>query len=395
MRAVGLLAGFTLIFSSTVVGQVWNCGLQIQNQILPFKLERQATSDWILWNGNEKIQLDQVVSEGDSLKFPILVFDAWVKIPKQPGALFTGSYSKGDARNPGYQMSFLAKISKDKSPFKLPVLRKQKEEEFLIYFLDQKGLKADSGILRLNHFLNSDRLAATILTETGDFRYLNGTLTDTDLRLSTFDGGHTYLFRAAKVNDKFVGRFFYSRTGSDSILIEPAKGRKLQSGFKQANGIFSFSALERSGTRHTEKDADFIGKPLVVQLMGTWCPNCMDESRFLAEVFPLIQTKVALVGLAFERKFDQAYGFDRIELVRRKLQLPYPVYLAGPASKDSASLLLPSIAPVQAFPTTVFVRADGSILKVHSGFSGPATGNDYQVWREEFFHLVNELAEKK
>lgn len=395
MSRFGLVAGLAFFFSATASGQVWNCGMQIQNQTLPFKLERQSTDSWILWNGKERIPLDQVVVDGDSLKFPILVFDAWIKIPKNPGTVFSGSYSKGDARVPGYQMSFLGKMSKDQSPYNSALSKTKGTEEFLIYFLDKTGHKADSGILRISHFQDSKHVEATILTETGDFRYLNGSLSEKELRLSTFDGGHTYLFEAEKANGRFVGRFFYSRFGSDRVLIEPSNGRKLNSGFKQAGGFFSFSALDKNGTRHTEKDADLIGQPLVVQLMGTWCPNCMDESRFLAEMFPTVKSKVNIIGLAFERKFDKDYGFNRIDLVQKKLKLPYPVFLAGPASKDSASLLLPSIAPVQAFPTTVFVKPDGSILKVHSGFTGPATGTDYLNWKEEFLRLVDELASKK
>jgi thiol-disulfide isomerase/thioredoxin len=42
-----------------------------------------------------------------------------------------------------------------------------------------------------------------------------------------------------------------------------------------------------------------------LQMSGTWCPNCMDETKFLASWYD--QTKdrgVEILGLAYERKPD-------------------------------------------------------------------------------------------
>lgn len=391
IRFLGL--GFLISLSTVSSAQVWNCGLHVQGQKLPFQLERLPSQDWILWNGSEQIGLEKGIPEADSLRFPVLVFDAWLKIPANPGALFFGSFSKGDAKVPGYQMSFTAKVSKDFSPKKPVVRAKKQKDEYLIGFYNANGLMADSGILRIQSFQQTNRVEATILTETGDFRYLNGVLNDEGLKLSTFDGGHTYLFKARRIGDGFVGRFYYSRSGSDSVSIFPIQDRKLKSGFRQFEGRFSFSAKDRTGQIHTEKDPEFLGKPMIVQVLGTWCPNCMDESRFLVEMYPLIREKVRIVGLAFERKNQDEYGFERIEIVKGKLKIPYPIYLAGPASKDSASKRLPSVAPIEAFPTTVFVKSDGTILKAHSGFTGPATGKDYLDWKQEFLKLVDLLAQ--
>jgi len=100
---------------------------------------------------------------------------------------------------------------------------------------------------------------------------------------------------------------------------------------------------------------------------------------------------VEFLGLAFERKNDRAYAFSRIAVVKKKLFVPYPIVFAGPSNKDLASKRLPAIAPISAFPTTVFLRKDHSILKVHSGFSGPATGKFYETWKAEFKELLEEL----
>jgi thiol-disulfide isomerase/thioredoxin len=130
---------------------------------------------------------------------------------------------------------------------------------------------------------------------------------------------------------------------------------------------------------------------LVVQVLGSWCPNCLDETRFLVEKYTTRPENVEFVGLAFERKSDFAYAKSRIEVVKNKLQVPYPMLIAGISNKDSAAKVLASISRVAAFPTTIFVRADGRVLKVHTGFSGPATGAFYEAWKKEFDLLVAEI----
>jgi hypothetical protein len=61
------------------------------------------------------------------------------------------------------------------------------------------------------------------------------------------------------------------------------------------------------------------------------------------------------------------------------------------ANKDSASKALPEAGGIKAFPTTLFVKKNGEILKVHSGFSGPATGAAYDAWRKEFRDILKQL----
>ena len=46
----------------------------------------------------------------------------------------------------------------------------------------------------------------------------------------------------------------------------------------------------------------------MLQLSGTWCPNCKDETKFLAPWYEKNKDRgVEIIGLAYEKKADRAY----------------------------------------------------------------------------------------
>jgi thiol-disulfide isomerase/thioredoxin len=53
---------------------------------------------------------------------------------------------------------------------------------------------------------------------------------------------------------------------------------------------FTFKDLE--GKAVSINDDKFKNKVVVIQLMGSWCPNCMDETAFLSDYYNKIKTVV-------------------------------------------------------------------------------------------------------
>jgi len=404
-----LLAGFILfLFSglgsaqpkySTKEFKHWVCSIQVQEKAIQFKLYRKASDGSLsILNGLEKIDLERSFNRNDSSFYTISIFDAGIKLPNILSDYFEGSYFKLDTKTPGYSLPISGRLVATQSN---PVEREPKVkgtssniESWRLDFLDEKGILQDSGWLRF--YQENGMRYGTILTETGDFRYLNGYQKDSNLVLQTFDGGHTYYFDFFINSNKqsLRGDFFYGKTGKQFI-----KGRKedrnfLSKGFRgtsASNDIFSFEAIDSNGLQINLNDPSFNGKAFVVQIMGTWCPNCLDETKFLSSEYNQRPKGVEFLGLAFEKKTDLVYAFSRIRVVKNKLKVPYKILFCGAANKDSASKMLPILAPIQAFPTTVFVRKDHTILKVHSGFSGPATGTFYDAWKKQFRELMLEL----
>jgi hypothetical protein len=66
------------------------------------------------------------------------------------------------------------------------------------------------------------------------------------------------------------------------------------------------------------------------------------------------------------------------------MSVNYPVYLAGTSSKDVASARFPMLNGIMSFPTTLLVDQQGKIIAIHTGFSGPATGQAYNDLVQKF-----------
>jgi thiol-disulfide isomerase/thioredoxin len=371
----------------------WNCALALQDKEISFSLHKKAGSNTLqLVNGKETIVLDQWFLKDDSINYPLSVFDAVLRIPFPIPDPIAGRYCKLDSRIPGYFLPFRTIVKNQSNRSDQVIKQPALPREWKCIF-SEDGLAQDSGYMVLEQ--NNNSLHATILTNTGDYRFLNGEVKGNKAFLQTFDGGHTYHFEMTFHSSfkSWEGAFYYGRSGSQTFSGHAVSGNFLPDGFnKPPSGSFHFSALDSSGKQKTDLDPEWKGKALVVQIMGTWCPNCLDESRFLVEAFSGKPDNVAFVGLAFERKNDPQYAWNRIGVVKKKLRIPYPVYWAGISNKDSATKALQSQFKITSFPTTVFVRKDGTILKIHYGFSGPATGFYYDKWKQEFAVLLKELS---
>ena len=241
-----------------------------------------------------------------------------------------------------------------------------------------------------------DSVWATISTPTGDYRYLAGKKSDNILTINTFDGAHLFRFNATLQGDSLVQGSFLSgthyKTSFDGVLA-PAGEEGWKSGLQVFNGAeMILKGVNATGDTVTwDKSAlETAGKSgLVVDVMGTWCPNCMDEARLLAELAPS-HPDVQFVSLAFERNTDASI-LPRLAQFQEELQLSWDVLLGGKASKRIAAECLGVVDTVHSFPTTVFWEP-GSDPVIHTGFNGPATGEGYVVERTFFESQLHRLS---
>jgi peroxiredoxin len=136
--------------------------------------------------------------------------------------------------------------------------------------------------------------------------------------------------------------------------------------------------------------ADYGQKVKILQIMGTWCPNCWDETRFLTQYVENVPSdKLAVIALAFERSPDIAA--TQIAVYKKKMNLPYEILVAGTSTKkEEAAKALPFISGVMAFPTMVIVDKNNKIRRIHTGFDGPATSK-HAEFKKEFDIFVKQL----
>jgi thiol-disulfide isomerase/thioredoxin len=245
------------------------------------------------------------------------------------------------------------------------------------------------------------RLFGTFLNPTADYRYLAGYVQGNAFQLSTFDGAHAYVF-SGRVDDGVISDAgFWSGTGfhqtwsaerdPDATLPDAYKLTYLNPDYERFD--FDFPNLE--GQRVSLGDERFRGKVVIVNIAGTWCPNCHDEAAFLAPLYEEYRDLgLEVVALMYEHFEDQEIAIKQISLYREKFDIQFETLIAGISDTTEVAKTLPSLNAVLAFPTTIFIDRSGSVRVIHTGFSGPGTGKHYQQLRNEITGLIDELIEE-
>jgi thiol-disulfide isomerase/thioredoxin len=241
---------------------------------------------------------------------------------------------------------------------------------------------------------NGNILRGTFRTETGDYRFLDGEVQANKLYLSCFDGAHTFLFEG-KISPEgtILGIFRSGITGEEiweakrNPTFELRNAESLTT-LKNPNSDINFTFPNAEGKNISL--SDFAGKVKILQIMGTWCPNCKDETKFLTEyVKNNPNDKITPIALAFERNADVAK--NQLITYKQKMNVPYPILMAGTStSKDEATKALPWLNQIIAFPTMIFLDKNNKVRKIHTGFDGPATSK-HAAFAKEFDEFVKKL----
>jgi thiol-disulfide isomerase/thioredoxin len=378
---------------------MWRGVLHMQDQELPFTF--RITNDSgkykaYLQNAGEEILLDEIAITGDTVEMHLHIFDASLKA-KIDGDKLTGTFVKYYAMQAnvpftatyGGNFRFVKNESTATSPDftgKYQVTFKSGNESY-----PSVGIVQQDG----NH------LTGSFLTPTGDYRYLEGNVVDGKLKLSTFDGNHAYLFIGSMEGDSLKGDYYAGKSSHETFSGVKNENAKMPDAealtmLKPGYEKLEFSFPDLNGNKVSLSDERFKNKVVILQIFGTWCPNCLDETKFLVPWYEANKDRgVEILGLAYERKDDFEYAKTRIQKMDEKLHVPYDFVVAGTLDKDEASKTLPALNKILAFPTTIFVGKDGKVKHIHTGFEGPGTGVYYERFQERFNQIVNELLAEK
>lgn len=242
------------------------------------------------------------------------------------------------------------------------------------------------------------RLFGTFLNPDGDFRYLAGFVRGNAFKLSTFDGAHAFIFTGTLDGHRIVDGNFWSGTSwhqTWSAVRDPhaklpdAYSRTwLNAGYDRLE--FEFPDLD--GNPVSLDDPRFDGKVVVVTLAGTWCPNCHDEARFMAPLYDAYRNKgLEVIALMYEHFDDPAVAAQQVRRFRDKFGIGYTTLVAGTSGKTDAAATLPALNAVLAFPTTIFIDRSGRVRKIHTGFSGPGTGEHYKRLTNDIRGTIDSL----
>lgn len=398
MRLILLLTFLVILFSCDskreLVGP-WRGVIHLQGQELPMNFDIKKNADQyevILKNADEEIVLDEVIVSKDSITMYMHIFDTEIHA-KIDGETMSGYYVKNYETD--FVLPFTAVYGKE---FRFVESSDLAEENFdgkyAIQFVHESDTVNSVGIFSQQ----GNQLTGTFLNPTGDYRYLQGNVVDGQLMLSTFDGNHAFVFKARKnsdgtlVGDYWSGKEWHeSWTGIQNDNATLADAEKLTY-LKEGYDRLEFNFPDLYGNPISPDDGQFRDKVLIIQIFGTWCPNCMDETKFLSDWYRANKDRgVEILGLAYEAKDDFDYASGRVKKMKEKLKVPYNFVIAGNKDKKQAAKTLPMLNHVLSFPTTIFVGKDGAVKRIHTGFTGPGTGIYYDQFKESFNETVDEL----
>jgi len=243
-------------------------------------------------------------------------------------------------------------------------------------------------------------VSAAILRVDGDTGALTGRFRDGKFVLSHFSGERPYVMEAAPKADGSLTITLHDYNGTHDLpAYRPADARarglpeptdpSLHTRVADATKPFEFSFPDISGHIVTNTDARFAGKVLLVNITGSWCPNCHDEAPFLAALYNKYRFRgLEIVALDFEEP-EQIADLTRLRWFVQHYGIQYSVLVGG--DPGDVNKKIPRLVNLNSWPTTVFIGRDGLVKSIHAGFASPASGDFNGRLKAEFTARVEAL----
>lgn len=400
MRKIAIIAGILLSVNSFAQQGWWKAELQrADGKKIVFNFEWKEENGrpaWYIRNAAERIAVKNITRTGDSLLVQMPVFESQFRAKYSKG-LLQGVWIKAGATK-WQVMDFTARPGHERFAATQPA-HANISGRWAASFVAAKRAANEPAVAEFTQ--KGNLLSGTFLTPTGDYRYLEGVVNGDSVELSCFDGGHAYLFTAlANSGTGLSGGNFYSGAvfkqewtavkNDKAAIPADAAAMYLRPGEDRLN--FTFTDLD--GHPVSINDSRFKNKVVVVQLMGSWCPNCMDETAFLGDYYTKNRQRgVEIVALAYEYTTDRERSVKSLQKFRDRFKVEYPMLITGVTVGDSlrTEKTLPQVTPIKSFPSSIIIDKKGKVRLFDTGFNGPATGVHYTEYVKEFEATIDSL----
>jgi thiol-disulfide isomerase/thioredoxin len=359
----------------------------------------ELTKDGSQWqaqlvNGPEQIDVPRVAVEGDRVFVEMTHYDSRIEATYDAASdTLEGTWTKRRGADKIATLTFSANRPQRRAR------QRPRPEPFLgrwrVNFSseDQPAV----GIFQRD---GQGRLWGTFLTTAGDYRYLTAEIVDGRLELSCFDGGHAFLMRAdLQADGSLSGDFWSGDWWHETWTAVRDETADLPNAFELSKWN---DAIQLADLRFPDLDGELRnivgeaeqGKALILEIFGSWCPNCHDAGKYLTEVSQKYHDRgLRVIGLAFELTGDFSRDARQVREYQRRNGLEFPAYICGLSDKQQASAAFPALDRIRAYPTLVFVDRHHQVRAVYTGFSGPATGKRHERLREQLAVIIEEILE--
>ena len=341
-------------------------------------------------NSKENVYLQINSTFGDSIKLTSYVFEDFIMFKNHNDSLRGFYYNNSLSR----KIPFSAILGSNRFPTR-------KEKDYKIFSGNWHVIfnNGDNNIFNAEMIVNqlNNEINGTVRTETGDYGFMEGVVRGGRFSMSNFNGYRGYLMDGYINNDTINGYLYRGNYDAISFkaykddnfeLSDPYGLTKLKEGYDEF--IFSFENIE--GNLVSNNDKKFKNKIVLIQLMGSWCPNCLDESRYLSKLISDYDD-ITLVSIAFEYAKSKDQAIKNLKNLKDRLNINYDILLAqfGTSNKLTAASKLESLDTLISYPTLIVIDKKNKVKLIHTGFNGPATGVKFDEFKLGFEGFLSSL----
>jgi thiol-disulfide isomerase/thioredoxin len=385
----------TFLASGQSAEGTWDATVAVNNVSIPFKIEIDGAGPDVhsfFFNGDDRVNpSNSGTFQNGSL---VLNFDSYatkLEATLKDGALI-GTYG-------GASGSVYAFQAKRHDPSLVPVagqhapdisglweiqVKSPKGESAWHFVVNQKGAKIDAAILRVD----------------GDTGTLSGNFKDGKFALSHFTGERPFYVEVTPQSDGSLQLQIASFHDTQTLIaLRPAEARARNlappddptqhTKVKDPVQPLRFSFPDLNGRIVSSTDEQFQGKVVLVNITGSWCPNCHDEAPFLEELYRKYHSLgLEIVALDFEPA-EQLKSLSRAHAFIKRYGIEYTYLIAGEPSKLNEKI--PQAENLNAWPTTFFIGRNGLVRSIHTGFTSRASGELDSHLKDDVRNEISQL----
>jgi thiol-disulfide isomerase/thioredoxin len=397
LGGAAVVAIFTITLSvwGQSVDGVWDATVTVNRIAIPFRIEIDGTGPDVhcfFFNGDERVNpSNSGTFHNDSL---VLNFDSYatrLEASLKDGALI-GTYGGGSGSAFAFQakrhdpsaVAFSDQHAPDISGLWEIQVKSPKGESAWHLVVSQTGAKIDAAILRVD----------------GDTGTLSGYYENGKFALSHFTGERPFYVEVTPQSDGSLQLQIASLHDTQNLVaLRPAQARfrslappddpTRHTKVKDPSQPLRFSFPDLNGRIVSLTDEQFQGKVVLVNITGSWCPNCHDEAPFLEELYRKYHgLGLEIVALDFEPT-EQLKSLSRVRAFINRYGIEYTYLIAGEPSQLNDKI--PQAENLNAWPTTFFVGRNGLVRAVHTGFTSQASGELDSRLKDDVRNQIGQL----
>ncbi|MCX6120221.1 MAG: TlpA disulfide reductase family protein [Ignavibacteriales bacterium] len=369
-----------------------------ENKQIPFQfyldLNSTAPAGYFI-NGTEQTSIPEILLHDDSLSFIFSEYGAAMR-GIWNGKKWRGKFFRYRADTSWNEFVSTPKGSTKENNKSAISTGHPLAGKYQAYISGSNGIDSTS---IANFWMKNDSIFGTLIAPDGDYGLLAGTQVGPKATLTRFTGWQAFIMELERQGTQWNGSL-YARSGKpmeftlvpQSILTLELKPEYITT-MKNPKVPFTFYGTTSTGTVISSEDYSLRNKALVIDIMGTWCHNCMDAAPLLQQIYSEFgKDGLEVIGLAFEISDNPAVAKKNLALFQTRFGLTYPVLFCGSTNNANVQQKLHSqLNNFNGYPTTIFVDKKGIVKKIHVGFNGPGTGDEYQRQIQQYYETVKQL----